>query len=100
MELTHNKAIKCAPATEVAGAGHYTTVVNMCLTSFSHKLSSLDDGGQISVLTYQSSSFVPIMVRPLRIEYENAFYHLMNRGRGRRGYFMTRTTMRSFLKYR
>jgi len=27
------------------------------------------------------------MVRPLRIEYENAYYHVMNRGRGRRSIF-------------
>ncbi len=27
------------------------------------------------------------MSRPLRIEYENAYYHIMNRGRGRRAIF-------------
>ena len=30
------------------------------------------------------------MSRPLRIEYENAFYHVMNRGRGRENTFLNR----------
>ena len=28
------------------------------------------------------------MSRPLRIEYENAFYHVMNRGRGHENTFL------------
>ncbi|MCU7850514.1 MAG: transposase [Candidatus Thiodiazotropha sp. (ex Lucinoma kastoroae)] len=38
------------------------------------------------------------MSRPLRIEYENAFYHVMNRGRGRRQVFLDATYYESFLE--
>ena len=38
------------------------------------------------------------MPRPLRIEYENAFYHVMNRGRGRQRIYMTDEYYNAFLK--
>ncbi|WP_339719230.1 transposase [uncultured Pseudoalteromonas sp.] len=37
------------------------------------------------------------MVRPLRIEYENAFYHVMNRGRGRENIFLSARDYKQFL---
>jgi hypothetical protein len=40
------------------------------------------------------------MVRPLRIEYENAFYHVMNRGRGRRKIFHDKSYYEVFLENR
>lgn len=39
------------------------------------------------------------MSRPLRIEYENALYHLMNRGRGRENTFLNDDGFKSFLHY-
>lgn len=38
------------------------------------------------------------MPRPPRIQYENAFYHVMNRGRGRRWIFHKEAYYRAFLK--
>jgi len=38
------------------------------------------------------------MARPLRIEYENAFYHVMNRGRGRQGIYTADEYYNAFLK--
>ncbi|MBL1260698.1 MAG: transposase [Thiotrichaceae bacterium] len=38
------------------------------------------------------------MARPLRIEYENAFYHVMNRGRGRQGIYTADEYYHAFLK--
>lgn len=38
------------------------------------------------------------MPRPLRIEYENAFYHVMNRGRARNNIFFNKTHYQAFLK--
>jgi REP element-mobilizing transposase RayT len=38
------------------------------------------------------------MSRPLRIEYENAYYHVMNRGRGRRTIFHSDEYFEAFLK--
>jgi len=38
------------------------------------------------------------MVRPLRIEYENAFYHVMNRGRGRQQIFHDKSYYEAFLE--
>lgn len=38
------------------------------------------------------------MTRPLRIEYENAYYHVMNRGRGRRQIFAGTDYYQAFLK--
>ena len=38
------------------------------------------------------------MPRPLRIEYENAFYHVMNRGRAREIIFHNDTYYEAFLK--
>ncbi|WP_273049499.1 transposase [Pseudoalteromonas sp.] len=37
------------------------------------------------------------MSRPLRIEYENAFYHVMNRGRGRENTFLSDNDFKHFL---
>ena len=37
------------------------------------------------------------MSRPLRIEYENAFYHVMNRGRGRENTFLSDDDFKHFL---
>ena len=37
------------------------------------------------------------MSRPLRIEYENAFYHVMNRGRGREKIFLNDNDFEYFL---
>ncbi|WP_193331074.1 transposase [Pseudoalteromonas ulvae] len=37
------------------------------------------------------------MSRPLRIEYENAFYHVMNRGRGRENTFLSDDDFKYFL---
>jgi len=37
------------------------------------------------------------MSRPLRIEYENAFYHVMNRGRGRENIFLSDDDFKYFL---
>ena len=37
------------------------------------------------------------MARPLRIEYKNAYYHVMNRGRGRRIVFHNDTYYEAFL---
>ena len=37
------------------------------------------------------------MPRPLRIEYENAYYHVMNRGRGRQQIFHDEDYYRTFL---
>ncbi len=37
------------------------------------------------------------MPRPLRIEYENAYYHVMNRGRGRQTIFHSDDYFNSFL---
>ena len=37
------------------------------------------------------------MSRPLRIEYENAFYHVMNRGRGRDNTFLSDDDFKYFL---
>ena len=37
------------------------------------------------------------MSRPLRIEYENAFYHVMNRGRGRENTFLSDNDFKYFL---
>ncbi|MBB1478178.1 transposase [Pseudoalteromonas sp. SG41-2] len=37
------------------------------------------------------------MSRPLRIEYENAFYHVMNRGRGRENIFLSDNDFKYFL---
>ena len=39
------------------------------------------------------------MSRPLRIEYENAFYHVMNRGRGRENTFLSDDDFKHFLYY-
>ena len=38
------------------------------------------------------------MARPLRIEYENAVYHVMNRGRGRATIFHNEVFSSLFLK--
>ena len=38
------------------------------------------------------------MPRPARIQYENAFYHVMNRGRGRRWVFHDERYYEAFLK--
>lgn len=38
------------------------------------------------------------MVRPLRVEYENAYYHVMNRGRGRQHIFHTEAYYQLFLE--
>ena len=38
------------------------------------------------------------MPRPIRIQYENAFYHVMNRGRGRLQIFHDETYYQHFLK--
>ena len=38
------------------------------------------------------------MPRPLRIEYENAYYHVMNRGRGRQRIFHDKNYFEAFLK--
>jgi len=38
------------------------------------------------------------MPRPIRIEYENAFYHVMNRGRARNNIFFTEIHYLTFLK--
>ena len=38
------------------------------------------------------------MPRPIRIEYENAFYHVMNRGRGRQDIFHDEAYFRAFLE--
>ncbi len=38
------------------------------------------------------------MVRPLRIEYENAFYHVINRGRGRQWIFHDKGYYEAFLE--
>ena len=38
------------------------------------------------------------MPRPLRIEYEHAYYHVMNRGRGRQTIFHGSVYYRAFLK--
>ena len=38
------------------------------------------------------------MPRPTRIEYENAFYHVMNRGRGRQTIFHDRNYFQLFLE--
>jgi len=37
------------------------------------------------------------MSRPLRIEYENAFYHVMNRGRGHENTFLSDDDFKYFL---
>ena len=37
------------------------------------------------------------MSRPLRIEYDNAFYHVMNRGRGRENIFLNDNDFEYFL---
>ena len=37
------------------------------------------------------------MVRPLRIEYEHAFYHVMNRGKGRQDIFCGDGYFQAFL---
>ena len=37
------------------------------------------------------------MPRPIRIEYENAYYHVMNRGRGRQKIFHDSTYYEAFL---
>ena len=37
------------------------------------------------------------MSRPLRIEYENAFYHVMNRGIGRENTFLSDDDFKCFL---
>jgi len=37
------------------------------------------------------------MARPLRIEYENAFYHVMNRGRGQQCIFSGTEYFKAFL---
>ena len=37
------------------------------------------------------------MSRPLRIEFENAFYHVMNRGRGRENTFLSDDDFKYFL---
>ena len=37
------------------------------------------------------------MPRPLRLEYENAFYHVMNRGRGRQSIFHGQPYYKAFL---
>ncbi len=37
------------------------------------------------------------MPRPLRIEYEDAFYHVMNRGRGRENTFLSDDDFKYFL---
>ena len=37
LEKPYNKSFKCAPATEVASAGHFTAGSNLCVISFSHK---------------------------------------------------------------
>nr|WP_305137787.1 hypothetical protein [Pseudoalteromonas sp. TB13] len=39
------------------------------------------------------------MSRPLRIEYENAFYHVMNRGRGRENTFLSDDDFKHFFYY-
>ena len=38
------------------------------------------------------------MARPARIQYENAFYHVMNRGRGKRWIFHGTRYYEAFLK--
>ncbi|MFT5266220.1 MAG: putative transposase [Polaribacter sp.] len=38
------------------------------------------------------------MPRPLRIEYENAYYHVMNRGRGRQDIFHNEKYFEVFLQ--
>ena len=38
------------------------------------------------------------MTRPLRIEYEDAYYHVMNRGRGRQRIFHGEDYYQAFLK--
>jgi len=38
------------------------------------------------------------MPRPLRIEYEDAYYHVMNRGRGRKHIFHGENYFKAFLK--
>jgi len=38
------------------------------------------------------------MPRPVRMQYENAFYHVMNRGRGRRWIFHGRAYYKAFLE--
>ena len=38
------------------------------------------------------------MVRPLRIEYEDAFYHVMNRGRGRQRVFPDTAYYKDYLR--
>ena len=40
---------------------------------------------------------VAAMARPLRVEYENAFYHVMNRGRGRENIFLSARDYKQFL---
>lgn len=37
------------------------------------------------------------MPRPLRFEYEGAFYHVMNRGRGRQRIFYSETCYQAFV---
>ncbi|MDN3381684.1 hypothetical protein QL995_03190 [Pseudoalteromonas sp. APC 3358] len=39
------------------------------------------------------------MSRPLRIEYENSFYHVMNRGRGRENTFLSDDDLKHFFYY-
>ena len=43
--------------------------------------------GVKSLLILFNGLFSPFMSRPLRIEYKNAYYHVMNRGRGRQFVF-------------
>ena len=38
------------------------------------------------------------MLRPQRIQYENAFYHVMNRGRGRQTIFHSEKYYQAFLQ--
>ncbi len=38
------------------------------------------------------------MTRPIRIEYENAYYHVMNRGQGRKCLFHDESYFKAFLQ--
>ncbi len=38
------------------------------------------------------------MPRPIRIEYKNAYYHVMNRGRGRQDIFHDKSYCEAFLQ--
>ncbi len=66
--------------------------------AFEEKGEKRKKGSSIITTLYQKNSQNKNMPRPIRIEYENAYYHVMNRGRGRQWIFHGEEYYMAFLQ--